>query len=213
MKKLFQVILLWAPILVVNAQTAENIKEHVLFGKLGLTGINLKGYLISGEYQQRFSKSFAYGIFISHAWRNTYPDFFDDKEDLNDFLMSQRYSNINLKSGWEKHIYTSGGMKFYYSPINKTNIFVSVYMGLGISREFSSLYWIPEFAFNPNNGHVLWYKSEQIDVTNFSGFFMPGIFINFCPNQKYIIGVDASMMSTFSQSGYYSISFVVGFKL
>lgn len=201
----------------VYARQDETPRESVLYGSLGFLMEDIVtpdiGFHVAANYQSELTKRLAWGAFISYARQNTYPDFFEDKQKLDAFLMSQRYSNINLNSHWKKIVYTAAGMKFFYAPVNTENVYVSAYLGGGFTAYYSSYHSVPEFTIDPDTGQVYSYTSQYTESTILRPFLQPGVFMNFTANQKYIIGMELNFLATSSLEGYISLSGVIGLKL
>lgn len=215
MKKLFASIIFLQAALSVTAQNNDKYEVSIVYGSLGFIMKDLStpdmGFHSSLDYQKKITKRLAYGAFISFARHSTYPVFFDDPQKLDAYLISQR-SNIGMSSGWRKSVYASAGTKLFFAPVHTRNVYVSAYMGLGLTLNYKSDYYVPDFTIDLNTGRVVSYTGLLTEKTEIPPFFMPGIFIHFTCKQKYIIGIDANRMYTFSQSGYDSISLVAGVK-
>ncbi len=191
-------ILLGVTVSALAQHEIEKKKPSLLYASFGLVYINPdkifslngSGLFLSIDYQRKISKRFAYGTFVSHAWGNSFPDFFDNKQALHDFLMNQRYWSIAFNSMWEKFNYTSTGLKFYYAPIHTKGIYAALYLGLGLSIINSSYYTVTAWNYDPVTGQINWYESRLSKTNEAAFFYTPGILVNFFNNRNYLLGVN-----------------------
>ncbi len=180
------------------------------------------GLVLSIGYQKKFRKKWAFEPFFTYTWSNSFPDFFDDPQALDDFLMSQRYWDIYSNSRWEKYNYASSGVKLHFSPIGTKRLHTSLYLGTGFSFLSSSHHSITSWTYDNNKGQVSNYSSKVTKTRGVSIFYMPGISASYTFDSKYTLGLNMFVHSPifnetirFSYLGglYASTMLTVGIKL
>ncbi len=140
-------------------------------------------------YQKKFKKRWSYEVFLSHAWRNSFPDFYNDPKAVDDFLMSQRYFDIALKSQWRKLRYTSAGINLHYSPFQTSKFYTSIYLGTGVCYVNTTYHYVSEWFQDPSNGQVLSYETKVEKRKLASIFYKPGITASYTYG-RYLIGIN-----------------------
>ncbi len=205
----------------------EDIKQKSIFISIGkpwhpdMTS-NLKNVSLSLNYQNRFAESFAYELSYTYSQSNSFPKFFNNSQQLNDYLLSQNGFDIVFNSQWSDVFTHSFGLKMHYAFINNKKWFFSFNIAGGYFFTKSSSHEIDDFFYNSQSGEIINYENSIDKGKTSDVFYSPGIQLNYTLPKNFIIGLDFiyyrvnikdSIYSTFPViPDYYNIAIIFGKK-
>jgi hypothetical protein len=182
---------------------------------------NLRNFSIGVNYQNKFSQSFAFDIALDYAQSDNFPSFYNNGNELNDFLLNQKYNDIYANSLWSKITTINLGGKLNYLFVNNNKFVFSFNVGFGYSLTESSLHNLKEWTYNAESGEILSYENETISDNLNTFNYSLGIQFQYTFYKNYFIGINPYYLNTIGENkvntipvypNFYNLTFIIGKK-
>lgn len=180
-----------------------------------------RNFNFSINFQNKFTKVFAYEIFAQYTVISSFPDFFENDKKLDNFIKNQEVIQAIGNTWWDEMKTFSFGGKIHYSFINNSKFFFSIYVGAGIYNSTSKTALLNILDSEPNQGMIreFYFTLPQENYTGF--YYMPGIHFNYNIYKDFIVGIDLNLHRNFDNNktdwlpvipSFYGANFTIGKK-
>ena len=155
------------------------------------------------QYQNRFSSVFAYDIVLEYQQSNNLPDFINNSEQLNEFLLSQNSNNIFDNANWSKVQLINLGTRINYMFVNNDKFLFNINGGLGYLLSQASIHNLKSINFNIDTGEILSY-TNSIDKGKLNSFYYSiGLQFQYTFYKNYFLGINPYYLMPFDDDQFF----------
>lgn len=217
MKKTFTIILL----LICATLLAQNESLYLSIGKPWFPDkvSNLNNFSIGINYQNRFSQSFAVDLNLEYSQSDDFPNFYNNSNDLNEFLLSQSFDGILFNSQWSSISNINIGSTISYLFVNNKKFNFNFKTGIGYIKSKSKSHYLINWNYNQETGQVVSYENSTLSDSLNSFYYTLGLQFQYTFYKKYFIGINPYYLMPLGDKkineipvypNYYNLAFNIG---
>ncbi len=151
-------------------------------------------------YTYRPFKTFAFDGFYLYSQSNSFPSYFDDKQRLHNYLMSQ--NGFRFIIGWSEVYTHSIGLRVHYSIISNNKWHLSLNFAFGGFYSKSSYQGFKYWSWHPTTGQIIDYEFADRDQGSvFDSFVSPGLNLHYNFYDDFIIGINPGLFYSGIKTG------------
>ena len=151
-------------ILICTSSIAQNESLFLSVGKPWFPDKdhNLGNFSVGINYQNRFSQSFAFDLNIEYVQSDDFPNFYNNANQLNEFLINQKFDDILANSFWSSVSNFNIGGSVSYLFVNNKKFNFSFYTGIGFMQSKSKSHSLSQWSYDLETGAILSYEITMI---------------------------------------------------